>query len=83
MDMGCRSVVAWRKWLHGRGGGGWQRALGQDPAPPPPLMPREALLDRYHQHTRLCPSCKKVSLFFDMYLDVYYEGDAGYSTNAL
>ncbi len=51
----CRLVVATRKWLDSRGGGG--------PFPgarPLPAMTNEQMTDRYSQHTRDCPSCSAV-----------------------
>ena len=56
----CRSVLGWRKWYHKQGGGGFWEASGRDPTPAP-VLTREQLLDRYHQHTQNCPACSKVS----------------------
>jgi hypothetical protein len=54
-----RSVLAWRKWYHKQGQGGYWRATGR-PATRAPDLTREQLLDRFHQHTQHCPSCSKV-----------------------
>ncbi len=56
----CRSVLGWRKWYHKQGGGGFWEASGRE-ATPAPVLTREQLLDRYHQHTQNCPACSKVS----------------------
>jgi hypothetical protein len=53
-----RSVLAWRKWFHKQGGGGFWAA---SPSPAPDLA-REQLLDRFHQHTLHCPACSKVRM---------------------
>jgi hypothetical protein len=55
-----RSVLAWRKWYHKQGQGGFWKAAGR-PATPAPELTREQLLDRFHQHTKQCPSCSKVT----------------------
>ena len=53
-----RSVLAWRKWFHRQGSGGFWAA---SPSPAPDLA-REQLLDRFHQHTQHCPACSKVRM---------------------
>ncbi len=60
-----RLVIAFRRWLDRWGGPDWAHLLGggQDrpvdaAAGEMPLPRGEALLDRYHQHTRLCSSCR-------------------------
>ncbi|EIE23217.1 Rieske-domain-containing protein [Coccomyxa subellipsoidea C-169] len=52
------SVLGWRKWYHKQGGGGFWEASGRE-ATPAPVLTREQLLDRYHQHTQNCPACSK------------------------
>ena len=64
-------VVAFRKWWGGRGGGGpkWlgipaQRSEGEPtgwlrPRSVPQRGGRDALLDRYRQHTESCSSCRR------------------------
>ena len=64
-------VVAFRKWWGGKGGGGptWlgipaQRSDGEPtgwlrPRAVPQRGGRDALLDRYRQHTELCSSCRR------------------------
>ena len=50
-----RMVLEFRRWLDSRGGG------GPTPGDPGPLLDdRHALLDRWEQHTKHCPSCLKV-----------------------
>ncbi|KAK9835403.1 hypothetical protein WJX81_007403 [Elliptochloris bilobata] len=53
-----KSAIAFRKWYHGRGAGGYVRAAGGTPSRPPQLT-REQIMDRWHQHTAHCPSCSK------------------------
>jgi len=48
------SVVAWRRWLHGRGRAGPGVVVA---ARPPHGVPRAALFDRGASHTAHCPSC--------------------------
>jgi hypothetical protein len=49
-----RLVVGFRRWLDTRGGG------GPTPGDPGPVETRrEVLLDRLHQHTDNCPSCRQ------------------------
>ncbi|KAK9814221.1 hypothetical protein WJX72_002503 [[Myrmecia] bisecta] len=55
-----RSVIAWRKWYHGRGRGGATKSTGAEPERPPKRLSRKALMDRYRQHTKHCPSCSKM-----------------------
>ena len=52
-------MLAWRKWFHKQGQSGHWRQLGREAKPAPDLA-REQLLDRFHQHTKNCPSCSKV-----------------------
>lgn len=59
INLMCRSVLAWRKWFHKQGQGGYWRQIGREASPAPELT-REQLLDRYHQHTKHCPACSKV-----------------------
>lgn len=54
---GCqiRLLLEIRKWVDTRGGGG--------PFPDAealPIMKQEDAIDRYHQHTKNCPSCSGV-----------------------
>ena len=55
-----RGVVAFRRWFHGKGQGGPQYFNPGKDVIPPASMPREQLLDRWEQHTKHCPSCKRV-----------------------
>lgn len=58
-----RMVLEFRRWLDKRGAG------GPTPGDPGPFQDdRSALLDRYEQHTKHCPSCLKVRslLAFDL-----------------
>ena len=68
----CRSVLAWRKWFHKQGQSGYWRQLGQEATPAPDLA-REQLLDRYHQHTKNCPSCSKVLLCLLRMFDAHWQ----------
>ncbi|BDA47256.1 Protein TIC 55, chloroplastic [Coccomyxa sp. Obi] len=55
-----RMVVEFRKWLDSRGGG------GPTPGDPGPILDdRKALLDRWEQHTKNCPSCLKALAMFE------------------
>ncbi len=64
----CRAVVLLRRWLDEYAGGGPTyspfHALKGQPAPAPPAagrpLSRRQILDRYEQHTRHCPSCRRV-----------------------
>ena len=52
--------MAFRRWFHGKGRGGPPYFNPDKDAFPPASIPREQLLNRWEQHTRHCPSCKKV-----------------------
>jgi pheophorbide a oxygenase len=49
------AVIGLRKWLdtHGRA----LPTLPRSAADLPPQMPREVVMDRYNQHTKICPDC--------------------------
>jgi len=50
-------VSAFRKWVSQIAGGGPAWPKGMDTSLPPQETSREALLDRYHSHTKNCKSC--------------------------
>ncbi|AFZ42803.1 Pheophorbide a oxygenase [Halothece sp. PCC 7418] len=55
-----RFVIAFRKWFENNCDQyiPWQ-GVGSTVAPPSPVEARrEVLLDRYHQHTQICPDCQ-------------------------
>ena len=56
--------MAFRRWYHGRGGGGPPFFNPDKDVLPPINPPRTQLLDRYDQHTKHCTSCKKVLSHF-------------------
>lgn len=50
------AVVSWRKWIDKFGSN--LPVLPKSAADLPPLMTREQVFDRYHQHTQHCPHCQ-------------------------
>ena len=52
------SVIAWRRWLHGRGKGGWEGDAGVPLGEPRHDVPPSALYNRLDDHTAHCSSCK-------------------------
>ncbi|GAQ92150.1 Pheophorbide a oxygenase [Klebsormidium nitens] len=52
-----RLVLAFRKWLHKHGGGGPEFPEGV-PLEPNVERSRREMLDRLHQHTEVCSSCR-------------------------
>ena len=52
-----------RRWLDELAGGGPRYGLAEPGAPPPQQLvslSRMQILDRWEQHTRVCPSCSRV-----------------------
>ena len=60
----CRGVVAWRRWLTQKAGGGPEYAAGGAVGDPYRnslgKLQRRELLDRYSQHTQHCATCSQV-----------------------
>jgi phenylpropionate dioxygenase-like ring-hydroxylating dioxygenase large terminal subunit len=55
-----RLVIAFRRWIDRHGGPDWERLVGAAAASAPlPSLGSEQLLDRYHQHTLHCRSCRR------------------------
>ncbi len=55
-----RLVIAFRKWFeqYCQSQLPWQQSHGEVSPPSPSELRREVLLDRYHQHTQHCSSCR-------------------------
>ncbi|PSC75292.1 Pheophorbide a oxygenase [Micractinium conductrix] len=57
-----RGVLLLRRWLDELAGGGPRYGLAEPGAPPPQQLvslSRMQILDRWEQHTRVCPSCSR------------------------
>jgi hypothetical protein len=59
-----RMVIAFRRWLDRHGGPNWETLIGPGASgsaatPGSGALPSEHLLDRYHQHTIHCASCRR------------------------
>lgn len=55
------AVLGWRKWLDTFGAA--LPTLPRSAADLPPLLPREQVLDRFNQHTKICPHCSAALRF--------------------